>query len=89
MPDVCVSNMRSVTWARRGSLVGLKSGRYVCTGSSIATRPFSYSCRKAVVVATLLVNDARSKIVSSVIGSAGAGDPSSPGSSASLREPKA
>src|SRR5262245_34833912 len=43
----------------------------------------------AVVVARIFVNDAMSKIVSSVIGSAGAGDPSSPGSSASLREPYA
>src|SRR5271156_747701 len=43
----------------------------------------------AVAVARHFVNDAKSKIVSSVIGSAGAGDPSSPGSPASLREPKA
>ena len=43
----------------------------------------------AVAVARTFVNDAMSKIVSSVIGSAGAGDPSSPGSPASLREPYA
>lgn len=43
----------------------------------------------AVAVARIFVNDARSKIVSSVIGSARARDPSSPGSPASLREPKA
>src|ERR1700761_7071608 len=43
----------------------------------------------AVAVARHFVNDAMSKIVSSVIGSAGAGDPSSPRSPASLREPYA
>ncbi|GFG73216.1 hypothetical protein MBOT_05810 [Mycobacterium botniense] len=43
----------------------------------------------AVAVARHFVNDARSKIVSSLIGSAGAGDPSSPGSPASLRAPYA
>src|SRR5437868_14849759 len=43
----------------------------------------------AVAVARSFVNDAMSKIVSSVIGSAGAGEPSSPGSPASLREPNA
>src|SRR6185312_13288102 len=43
----------------------------------------------AVAVARHFVNDARSKMVSSVIGSAGAGDPSNPGSPASLREPYA
>src|SRR6185312_11271175 len=43
----------------------------------------------ATAVARHFVNDAMSKIVSSVIGSAGAGDPSSPGSPASLRDPYA
>src|SRR5882672_10312570 len=43
----------------------------------------------AVAVARGFVNDAMSKIVSSVMGSAGAGDPSSPGSPASLRKPYA
>src|ERR1700689_1863545 len=43
----------------------------------------------AVAVARHFVNDAMSKIVSSVIGSAGAGDPSHPGSPASGREPYA
>src|SRR5262249_51812021 len=43
----------------------------------------------AVAVPRVFVNDAKSKIVSSVIGSAGAGNPSSPGSPASLREPYA
>src|SRR5882757_7683842 len=43
----------------------------------------------AVAVARGFVNDAMSKIVSSVIDSAGAGDPSSPGSPASFREPYA
>jgi hypothetical protein len=43
----------------------------------------------AVAVARGFVSDAMSKIVSSVIGSAGAGDPSNPGSPASVREPYA
>src|SRR5918912_535022 len=43
----------------------------------------------AGAVARIFVSDAMSKSVSSVIGSAGAGDPSSPGSPASLREPYA
>ena len=33
-PEVCVSNMRTVTFARCGSFAVLKSGRYFCTGSS-------------------------------------------------------
>ena len=41
------------------------------------------------MVAMLFVSEARSKMVSSVIGSAGAGEPSSPGSPASLRSPNA
>src|ERR1044072_7974634 len=43
----------------------------------------------AGAVARVLVNDARSKMVSSVIGSAGGGDPSSPRSPASVRAPYA
>src|SRR5690348_732614 len=43
----------------------------------------------AVAVARGFVNDAMSKMVSSVIGSAGVGDPSRPGSPASLRSPYA
>src|SRR3984885_8736305 len=43
----------------------------------------------AVAVASGFVKDAMSKMVSSVIGAAGAGDPSSPGSPASVREPYA
>src|ERR1700733_4031809 len=43
----------------------------------------------AVAVARGFVSDAMSKIVSSVIGSAGAGDPSNPGLPASVREPYA
>ena len=38
-------------------------------------------------IGTWKLNEAKSKIVSSVIGSAGAGEPSNPGSPASLREP--
>ena len=33
-PEVCVSSMRTVTFARRGSFAVLKSGKYCCTGSS-------------------------------------------------------
>src|SRR6185437_2744375 len=40
-PEVFVSNMRTVTRARCGSFVVLKSGRYFCTGSSKATLPCS------------------------------------------------
>src|SRR6476620_1736757 len=43
----------------------------------------------AVAVARGFVNDAMSKMVSSVIGSAGAGESLSPGSPASLRDPYA
>lgn len=43
----------------------------------------------AVVVARIFVRDARSKMVSPVMGPAGEGDPSSPGSPSSLRHPKA
>ena len=44
-------------------------GRYFATGSFTRTSPFCTSCMTAVVVATTLVSDAMSKIVSAVMGS--------------------
>ena len=65
-PETCASNCPTVmrSLPRRA-----KAGRYSATGARSRTRPSSTSIITAVVVATTFVSEARSKIVSTVIGS--------------------
>ena len=86
-PEVWVRRLRRVIWDLSGVA---KAGRYLATGSSkLWILPVSCSCMMAVVVTTTLVSEAMSKRVSTVMGSAGLGVPSRPGSPGSLRLPKA
>ena len=52
-----------------GSVHGLKPGMYLSTLSVSLTNPFSISCMNERVVPTHLLTEARSNIVSVVIGS--------------------
>ena len=65
-PETCVSSCSTVTLCLP---CRSKPGRYRATGARSRMRPSSTSIMTAVAVATTLVSDARSKIVSTVIGS--------------------